>query len=74
MPAADKSLLGGRLGKYEIRSVLGCGEMGTVYEGWDPLIGRSGGRRRTCPLRPSWRAASGVQRSGGALAGEACGR
>ncbi len=29
-----------RLGKYEIRSVLGRGSMGTVYLGWDPLISR----------------------------------
>lgn len=29
-----------RLGKYEIRSVLGRGAMGTVYEGWDPIISR----------------------------------
>jgi tRNA A-37 threonylcarbamoyl transferase component Bud32 len=29
-----------RLGKYEIRSTLGRGAMGTVYEGWDPIISR----------------------------------
>ncbi len=29
-----------RLGKYEIRSVLGRGSMGTVYLGWDPVISR----------------------------------
>ncbi len=29
-----------RLGKYEIRAVLGRGAMGTVYEGWDPVIAR----------------------------------
>jgi len=29
-----------RLGKYEIRRVLGKGAMGTVYEGWDPAIER----------------------------------
>jgi serine/threonine-protein kinase len=29
-----------RLGKYEIRSTLGKGAMGTVYEGWDPIIAR----------------------------------
>lgn len=29
-----------RLGKYEVRSVLGRGAMGTVYEGWDPVISR----------------------------------
>ena len=29
-----------RLGKYEIRGVLGRGAMGTVYEGWDPIIAR----------------------------------
>ena len=28
------------LGKYEIRGVLGRGAMGTVYDGWDPVIGR----------------------------------
>ena len=29
-----------KLGKYDIRSVLGRGAMGTVYEGWDPVIAR----------------------------------
>ena len=29
-----------RLGKYEIRGTLGRGAMGTVYDGWDPLIAR----------------------------------
>ncbi|MBV9734481.1 MAG: protein kinase [Acidisphaera sp.] len=29
-----------KLGKYEIRSVLGRGAMGTVYEGFDPIIER----------------------------------
>ncbi len=28
------------LGKYEIRGTLGRGAMGTVYDGWDPLIAR----------------------------------
>jgi eukaryotic-like serine/threonine-protein kinase len=28
------------LGKYQIRGVLGRGAMGTVYDGWDPVIGR----------------------------------
>jgi serine/threonine-protein kinase len=28
------------LGKYEIRSTLGRGAMGVVYEGWDPIISR----------------------------------
>src|SRR5277367_5814441 len=28
------------LGKYEVRGVLGRGAMGTVYDGWDPVIGR----------------------------------
>ena len=30
----------GKLGKYELHSVLGRGAMGTVYEGWDPVISR----------------------------------
>jgi serine/threonine-protein kinase len=29
-----------RLGKYEVRGTLGRGAMGTVYDGWDPAIGR----------------------------------
>jgi serine/threonine-protein kinase len=29
-----------KLGKYEIRSTLGRGAMGVVYEGWDPVISR----------------------------------
>ena len=33
-------MVGDRLGKYEIRSTLGRGAMGTVYEGWDPVISR----------------------------------
>ena len=28
------------LGKYELRGTLGKGAMGTVYDGWDPRIGR----------------------------------
>ena len=28
------------LGKYEVRGVLGRGAMGTVYDGWDPVIAR----------------------------------
>jgi serine/threonine-protein kinase len=28
------------LGKYEIKRTLGKGAMGTVYEGWDPVIAR----------------------------------
>jgi hypothetical protein len=28
------------LGKYQIRGTLGRGAMGTVYDGWDPAIGR----------------------------------
>jgi eukaryotic-like serine/threonine-protein kinase len=28
------------LGKYQIRGILGRGAMGTVYDGWDPLIAR----------------------------------
>ena len=33
-------LLPARLGKYEIRGALGRGAMGTVYDGWDPVIER----------------------------------
>ena len=29
-----------RIGKYEIRRELGKGAMGTVYEGFDPVIER----------------------------------
>ncbi|MCW3473888.1 serine/threonine-protein kinase [Limobrevibacterium gyesilva] len=29
-----------KLGKYELRGTLGRGAMGTVYEGWDPMISR----------------------------------
>jgi serine/threonine-protein kinase len=29
-----------RLGKYELRGILGRGAMGIVYDGWDPLIDR----------------------------------
>ncbi|MBV9758196.1 MAG: serine/threonine protein kinase, partial [Alphaproteobacteria bacterium] len=32
--------VGEKLGKYEIRGVLGRGAMGVVYDGWDPLIQR----------------------------------
>jgi serine/threonine protein kinase len=28
------------LGKYQIRGALGRGAMGTVFDGWDPVIGR----------------------------------
>ncbi|MCP1214088.1 serine/threonine-protein kinase [Acetobacter okinawensis] len=30
-----------RLGKYELRRILGKGAMGTVYEGYDPVIDRT---------------------------------
>lgn len=33
-------VLPARLGKYEIRGALGRGAMGTVYDGWDPVIER----------------------------------
>ena len=31
---------GTTLGKYEIRSIIGRGAIGTVYEGWDPILAR----------------------------------
>jgi len=31
---------GQRLGKYEVRTRVGRGEMGTIYEAWDPTIAR----------------------------------
>jgi serine/threonine-protein kinase len=30
----------GKLGKYDLRGTLGRGAMGTVYDGWDPVIAR----------------------------------
>ena len=29
-----------KIGKYEVRKEIGRGAMGTVYEGFDPAIGR----------------------------------
>jgi len=31
---------GQRLGKYEVRTRVGRGAMGTIYEAWDPTIAR----------------------------------
>ncbi len=40
-PAAEAPTTNGStVGKYEIRGLLGRGAMGTVHDGWDPLIGR----------------------------------
>ena len=36
----DPSSIPPRLGRYEIRGVLGSGAFGIVYDGWDPGIGR----------------------------------
>ncbi len=35
------SLVGTRLGKYEIRGEIGRGGMGTVYRGFDPTLNRT---------------------------------
>jgi serine/threonine-protein kinase len=37
-PVPDRALE--RIGKYEVRGVLGRGAMGVVYDGWDPMIER----------------------------------
>ena len=37
-PLPDRALE--RIGKYEVRGVLGRGAMGVVYDGWDPMIER----------------------------------
>ncbi|MBV9777719.1 MAG: serine hydrolase [Acetobacteraceae bacterium] len=44
---------GSRLGKYEIRALIGRGAMGAVYEGWDPVIGRRVAIK-TLKLRDPW--------------------
>lgn len=31
---------GTTLGKYELRTIIGHGAVGTVYEGWDPILAR----------------------------------
>ena len=36
----QSSLIGSRLGKFEVRALVGRGGMGMVYEGWDPLLER----------------------------------
>ena len=42
VPASDgyNQTMTEMLGKYELRHVLGKGAMGTVYEGYDPIIDR----------------------------------
>jgi serine/threonine-protein kinase len=42
-----------RLGRYELRGVLGRGEMGTVYEAWDAAIARRVAIKKTIPLSDS---------------------
>ena len=42
-PASDPAAhpVPNRIGKYEVRRILGLGGMGVVYEGWDPILART---------------------------------
>ncbi len=52
-PAAAPDLVGRRVGRFDIRSVIGCGGMGEVYLAEDTVLHREVALKR---LSPRWRA------------------